>query len=98
MPGHDESEISNNILKTKDSFGHSSTCDQLLHQFMHHASGHVTRAVDLAFGVVDPTMQDRYRAVFENSPDFVKMSTVDRELISLRAYLCNVQTEFPCGP
>lgn len=74
MTGHDGSKISNNILKLADLFGHSSTCDQLLHQFMHHASGHVTRAVDLAFGVIDPVMRDRYRAVFEKSPTLLRRS------------------------
>ena len=39
-------------------------------------------------------MPDRYRAVFEKSPDFVKMVTTNRKLVSLRAYLCSVQTEY----
>lgn len=82
-----------NILKSSDSFGHSSTCDQLLHQFMHHACGHVTRAVDLAFGVFDPEMRERYRKVFENGPQFARMSTTEREFACLRAFLSNLQTE-----
>lgn len=90
MTGYDK--ISN-ILKTADSFGHSSTCDQLLNQFMHHACGHVTRAVDLAFGIVDSELRDRYRKVFENSPQYARMSTAEREFTCLRAFLCNLQTE-----
>lgn len=93
MTGYEEAEVSRDAVKSKDSRPLTSHTEKLLHQLLKNSCGHITRAIDLWFGVVDPEMRDRYKRVFRETSEYCGLSTTEEELACLRAFLLNVKTE-----
>lgn len=93
MTGYEDSEVSPDAIRTKDSRPASAHAEKLLHQLLKHACGHVTRVVDRWFGVVDPVLRARYKRVYKESSEYCGLPTSEEEIACLRAFLLRVQTE-----
>lgn len=93
MTGYEEAEVSRDAITTKDSRPSTAHAEKLLRQLLRNSCGHVTRAIDLWFGVVDPEMRDRYKRVFRESSEYCGLLTTEEELACLRAFLLDVKAE-----
>lgn len=82
-----------NLLETADSSPPVAANRKLLRQLVQGTCGHITRAVSMWFGVVEPALRDEYRNLVRNIDPAVRMDTTEEEIFHLRGFVLNAMTE-----
>lgn len=84
-------ETITHVIKTIDTRREHRETARLRDELMRGACGLLTRAIYFWFGVLDPDLRAKCRAVVEHTPACVR--TTDKECFTMRAALFNVKTE-----
>ena len=81
------------LLKTSQSLPYTATQDAMLGDLQYGTLGHITRAINIWFGVVNHNLRGEYAWIVQNIPSTRRMDTTNDETFTLLAILCDTVTE-----
>lgn len=73
-------------------FASTATIEILLEDLLEGTLAHITRAISVMFGIVDPKLREEYKWTAQNIRHIRRVDTIEDEIFHLRAILCNVMT------